>query len=135
MKLGNMSVPGDCEKISPTISKVGNKWTVLTILVLSEGPKRYNQMRREIESISQRMLTVTLRGLERDGMVSRRVIADRNPVAVEYSLTEMGRSLIPVLFALCHWSASNTDLIEQNQRRFDGIEDDEGNMHKSAGSF
>ena len=122
MKLGNMSVPGDCERISPIISKVGNKWTVLAILILSEGPKRYNQMRREIESISQRMLTVTLRGLERDGLVRRRVLADRNPPHVEYSLTELGESLIPTLFALCQWSAANTDEIEKNQQSYDGDE-------------
>ncbi len=119
MKLGNMSVPGDCEQISPILSAVGNKWTVLVILILSEGPKRYNQMRREIESISQRMLTVTLRGLERDGLVWRRVRAERNPPQVEYGLTDLGRTLIAPLFALCHWSALNVDLIGANQRRYD----------------
>ena len=93
MKLGNMSVPGDCGRISPILSTVGNKWTVLVILILSEGPKRYNQMRREIESISQRMLTVTLRGLERDGLVSRKVYADKTPPQVEYRLTELGESI------------------------------------------
>ncbi|MDF0597692.1 winged helix-turn-helix transcriptional regulator [Psychromarinibacter halotolerans] len=114
-----MSVPGDCGRISPILSTVGNKWTVLVILILSEGPKRYNQMRREIESISQRMLTVTLRGLERDGLVSRKVYADKTPPQVEYRLTELGESLIAPLFGICHWSAVNADRIEGNQAAYD----------------
>lgn len=114
-----MSVPGDCERISPILSRVGDKWTALIILVLSEGPKRYNRLKREVESISQRMLTVTLRALERDGLVSRRVLADKNPPQVEYELTELGKTLIAPLFALCHWSAMNCDAIERNHRRYD----------------
>lgn len=118
MKLGNMTVPGSCERISPILSMVGNKWTALVVLVLSAGPKRYNQLRREVESISQRMLTVTLRGLERDGFVSRRVIAERNPPQVEYSLNDLGQSLVPLLFSLCQWSAEHVDMIEKNRRLF-----------------
>ncbi len=115
MKLGNMSVPGDCARISPILSRIGDKWATLVILVLSERPKRYGVLRREIESISQRMLTVTLRALERDGLVSRRVLAEKNPPQVEYSLTELGESLIAPLFALCQWSALNVDAIERNR--------------------
>ncbi|ADO42656.1 winged helix-turn-helix transcriptional regulator [Ketogulonicigenium vulgare] len=118
MKLGNMSVPGDCERISPILGIVGNKWTVLVVLVLSAGPLRYNQMRREIESISQRMLTVTLRGLERDGMVWRRVTGDRNLPQVEYGLTPLGHSLVQPLYTLCHWSAHHVDEIEASRRKF-----------------
>ena len=116
MKLGNMSVPGDCERISPILSRVGDKWTVLVILILSEGPKRYNQIRREVESISQRMLTVTLRGLERDGLVTRQVFAEKNPPWVEYSLTELGETLVEPLLALCTWASSNYLVIEENAR-------------------
>lgn len=119
MQLGNMSVPGDCQKISPILSRVGDKWTVLVVLILSEGPKRYNQMRREIESISQRMLTVTLRGLERDGMIARRVFTEKNPPQVEYSLTELGQSLIAPLFALCHWAALNADRVDLSRQNYD----------------
>lgn len=117
MKLGNMSVPGDCGSISPVLARIGDKWSTLVILVLSEGPKRYSVLRREIESISQRMLTLTLRALERDGLVSRTVHADKNPPQVEYALTELGKTLIEPLFALCMWAAQNCDTIEANQRR------------------
>ena len=120
MKLGHMSVPGDCDRISPILSHVGNKWAALTVLVLSEGPKRYNQLRREIETVSQRMLTVTLRGLERDGLVRREVFAERMPPQVEYSLPPLGETLVQPLFALCQWSAVNCDAIEQNQADYDG---------------
>lgn len=98
---------------------VGNKWTVLVILVLSAGPKRYNSLRRDIESISQRMLTVTLRGLERDGLIWRRVSGERNLPQVEYGLTALGESVIPTLFALCDWAARHVDDIRENQSRFD----------------
>ena len=94
MRLGNMSVPGDCERISPILSRVGDKWTVLVILILAEQPKRFNQIRREVENISQRMLTMTLRGLEQDGLVARKVYADKNPPWVEYRLTALGQTLV-----------------------------------------
>ncbi|HEY0214690.1 MAG TPA: helix-turn-helix domain-containing protein [Paenirhodobacter sp.] len=119
-----MSVPGECSRISPILSRVGDKWTALVVLVLSERPKRYNQLRREVESISQRMLTVTLRGLERDGIVVRTVYADKNPPQVEYRLTPLGESLVPPLFALCHWSAVNCDIVEAHQRRHDSRGDE-----------
>lgn len=112
-------MPGECERISPVLSRVGDKWAALVILVLSEGPKRYNRLRREIENISQRMLTVTLRGLERDGLVTRKVFAEKNPPQVEYSLTPLGQTLIEPLYALCHWSAINCSTIENNQRAYD----------------
>ncbi|WP_116086501.1 helix-turn-helix domain-containing protein [Tropicimonas sp. IMCC34011] len=124
MKLGHMSVPGDCNRISPILSHVGNKWAALTVLVLSERPKRYNQLRREIETISQRMLTVTLRGLERDGLVAREVFAQKTPPQVEYSLTPLGQTLVEPLFALCQWSALNCAEIERNQAAHDSKVDD-----------
>lgn len=124
MKLGNMSVPGDCERISPILSRVGDKWSALIVLVLSDQPKRYNQLRREVESISQRMLTVTLRALERDGVVERTVHADKNPPQVEYALTPLGQTLIEPLFAICNWSALNCDRIEANQRAYDAQHQD-----------
>lgn len=114
MRLGNMSVPGDCARISPILSRVGDKWTVLVVLILSERPKRYNQIRREVENISQRMLTMTLRGLERDGLVARQVYADKNPPWVEYRLTDLGQSLVEPLFTLCEWAAKNCKTIEEN---------------------
>lgn len=114
MRLGNMSVPGDCERISPILSRVGDKWTVLVILILAEQPKRFNQIRREVENISQRMLTMTLRGLEQDGLVARKVYADKNPPWVEYRLTALGKTLVAPLFTLCEWAAENCETIERN---------------------
>lgn len=114
MKLGNMSVPGECARITPILSRVGDKWTVLIILILSERPKRFNQIRREVEDISQRMLTMTLRGLERDGLVARKVYADKNPPWVEYRLTNLGQTLVKPLFALCEWAAEHCATIEAN---------------------
>lgn len=119
MKLGNMSVPGDCERISPILSRVGDKWTVLVVLILSEEPKRYNQIRREVENISQRMLTVTLRALERDGLVTRRVFAEKTPPWVEYSLTDLGHTLVEPLLTLCKWASANYLTIEENARNAD----------------
>ncbi|WP_254702251.1 MULTISPECIES: helix-turn-helix domain-containing protein [unclassified Roseivivax] len=100
------------------LSRVGNKWAALLILVMSERPKRFNDLRREVESISQRMLTQTLRGLERDGLVSRTVVPT-TPPQVTYALTPLGETLIEPLYALCLWSAENVDAVEAHQRDFD----------------
>ena len=119
MRLGNIDVPVDCATISPILSRIGDKWVALVVLVLSEKPKRYNQIKREVESISQRMLTVTLRTLERDGMVVRRVHAAKSPPHVEYELTAMARTLVPTLISLCQWAGQNSAAIAANQSRHD----------------
>ncbi|SFO44659.1 transcriptional regulator, HxlR family [Cohaesibacter marisflavi] len=124
MKLGNMSVPGDCGSISPILARIGDKWSTLIILVLSEGPKRYSVLRREIESISQRMLTLTLRALERDGLILRTVHADKNPPQVEYELTDLGKTLIDPLYALCLWASQNCDAIEENRKKHEAEQAD-----------
>lgn len=67
----NLHVPEDCRAVSEVLERVGDKWSVLVVVTLGEGPKRFNELRRAIASISQRMLTLTLRGLERDGLVTR----------------------------------------------------------------
>jgi len=118
MKLGHLSVPGECARISPILQRIGDKWAVLIILVLSENPKRFNALRREIESISQRMLTLNLRALERDGLV-RRTVHPTVPPQVEYALTPLGADLVPHLFALCEWSAHNLDRIEAARAAFE----------------
>jgi DNA-binding HxlR family transcriptional regulator len=88
-----LHVPEDCRAVSEVLERVGDKWTVLVVVTLGEGPKRFNELRRAIASISQRMLTLTLRGLERDGLVTRTVIATIPP-RVDYELTELGHSLL-----------------------------------------
>ncbi len=89
----NLHVPEDCRAVSEVLERVGDKWSVLVVVMLGAGPKRFNELRRSIASISQRMLTLTLRGLERDGLVTRTVFPTIPP-RVDYELTELGRSLL-----------------------------------------
>ncbi len=81
-----------CRTISTLLARIGDKWTVLVVQTLGEGPKRFNELRREIPSVSQRMLTLTLRNLERDGLVNR-TVTPSIPPRVDYELTELGHSL------------------------------------------
>src|SRR3569623_3307195 len=85
----SLHVPEDCRAVSEVLSRVGDKWTVLVVSTLGDGPKRFNELRRALGSISQRMLTLTLRCLERDGLVSRTVHATIPPRVV-YALTALG---------------------------------------------
>ena len=105
--------------MSEVLSRVGDKWTVLVVTVLGEGPKRFNELRRSLGSISQRMLTLTLRGLERDGLVTRTVFPTVPP-RVEYELTDLGRSLLEPVSRLGEWARRNRAVIQDARRRFDG---------------
>jgi DNA-binding HxlR family transcriptional regulator len=105
------------------LSRVGDKWTALVIGILERGTVRFGVLRREITGISQKMLTQTLRNLERDGLIERRIFAEV-PVRVEYSLTELGKSLVPVLTSLIQWSESHLAKIEAAQKQFDQIQDE-----------
>jgi DNA-binding HxlR family transcriptional regulator len=89
----NLHEPEDCRAVSEVLARVGDKWTVLVVTVLGAGPKRFNEIRRALGSISQRMLTLTLRALERDGLVVRTVFPTVPP-KVEYELTKLGHSLL-----------------------------------------
>src|SRR5690348_11765013 len=115
---GNLHEPGDCRAISEVLSRVGDKWTVLVVETLGERPKRFNELRRALGSISQRMLTLTLRGLERDGLVTRTVFPTIPP-RVEYELTKLGRSLLEPVSRLGLWARQNRAAIEAARRRFD----------------
>src|SRR6266508_106791 len=90
---GDLHVPEECRAVSEVLARVGDKWTVLVVTMLGEGPKRFNELRRALGSISQRMLTLTLRCLERDGLVTRTVFPSIPP-HVEYELTRLGHSLL-----------------------------------------
>jgi DNA-binding HxlR family transcriptional regulator len=116
-----LHVPEDCRAVSEVLERVGDKWTVLVVVTLGEGPKRFNELRRAIASISQRMLTLTLRGLERDGFVTRSVFATIPP-RVDYELTELGRSLLEPVGTLGSWARQNQAKIQQARLRFDGKE-------------
>ena len=90
------------------LDRIADKWTVLVIGVLENETKRFGELRREIGGVSQKMLTQTLRGLERDGLVARVVYASVPP-KVEYSLTKLGRTLVRILEAVRHWSEKSIE--------------------------
>lgn len=98
------------------LDRIADKWTALIIRVLAEGTKRHNELRREITGISQKMLTQTLRSLENDGIVNRRVYPEVPP-KVEYSLTPLGRSLIEPLEAVCKWAEKHLPELEAARAR------------------
>jgi DNA-binding HxlR family transcriptional regulator len=114
----NLHVPEDCRAVSEVLDRVGDKWSVLVVVMLGGGPKRFNELRRSIASISQRMLTLTLRGLERDGLVTRTMFPTIPP-RVDYELTELGRSLLGPVDALGAWARQNRSRIQQARQRFD----------------
>ncbi len=101
------------------VARFGNKWALLVILVLSEsGPIRYNALSRNIPDISPRMLSSTLRALEADGLVDR-VSYHEVPPRVEYSLSETGRSLVPIILKLTEWAQQNMKTIIDSRKRFE----------------
>src|SRR6267154_875206 len=91
--------PEACKAQIETLARIGDKWTVMVVAALSKGPIRYNEVRRRVEGISQRMLTLTLKGLEQDGLVTRTMFPTIPP-RVDYELTELGRKLIVPLHGL-----------------------------------
>jgi DNA-binding HxlR family transcriptional regulator len=100
------------------LNRVGDKWTVQIVDLLGDSPMRFNDLRRSIEGISQRMLTLTLRGLERDGIVNRTVFPTVPP-SVEYGLTALGRTLLEPVQALAAWARRNREQIQAARDRFD----------------
>src|SRR5215472_8882062 len=99
----NLHVPEDCRAVSDVLDRIGDKWSVLVVVMLGNGPKRFNELRRSIASISQRMLTLTLRGLERDGLVTRTMFLTIPP-RVDYELTKLGHSLLEPVTRLGLWA-------------------------------
>jgi DNA-binding HxlR family transcriptional regulator len=128
----NLHVPEDCRAVSEVLERVGDKWSVLVVVMLGGGPKRFNELRRSIANISQRMLTLTLRGLERDGLVTRTVFPTIPP-RVDYALTELGRSLLTPVDALGTWARENQFKIQQARQRFDaGSDADLGELEEAS---
>lgn len=107
-----------CREVSRLLARIGDKWSVLIVMQLADGPRRFNEMKRMIDGISQRMLTLTLRGLERDGLVSRTVYPTIPP-RVDYELTELGHSLREPVMALGQWALANLTTIAAAQADFD----------------
>jgi DNA-binding HxlR family transcriptional regulator len=111
----------DCRAVSGILQRIGDKWSVLIISRLGEGPRRFNEIKRMIGGISQRMLTLTLRNLERDGLV-KRTVTPTVPPRVDYELTELGLDLLVPIQGLASWAIEHTPCITAARDRFDGAE-------------
>ena len=107
-----------CHRLSAMLSRIGDKWTLLIVRALGRAPMRFNALKRELGSISQKMLTHTLRNLERDGLVTR-TVTPVTPPQVEYALTPMGRDLFGPIDALAAWTWANADRIDAAREAFD----------------
>lgn len=112
------SWPDNGAGIRETLDRVGDKWSVLVIGILAAGPLRYGALRDQVPGISQRMLTLTLRHLERDGLLTRTVYP-AVPPRVEYELTPLGEGLRETVYAFVQWATDHNDAIEEARRRYD----------------
>jgi DNA-binding HxlR family transcriptional regulator len=113
-----------CRSVTPVLNRVGDKWSMQIVMALSRGSKRFSELKREIDGVSQRMLTLSLRGLERDGLISRHV-TPTIPPRVDYELTELGISLREPVVALGQWALDHIDCIRAAQQRFDAALDEQ----------
>jgi DNA-binding HxlR family transcriptional regulator len=120
----HMGVPGQTStnvtscQLREVLDRVGDKWSVLIMAVLGSGPRRYSDLRRAIDGISQRMLTLTLRSLERDGLVTR-TVTPSSPPRVDYGLTAVGQTLSAEVSSLISWSERHREYISVSRRRYD----------------
>jgi len=124
LKPSSLSVTAECQRVSAILARVGDKWTVLVVRQLSEAPRRFSEIQRALGSISQKMLTTTLRGLERDGLITRTVFPTVPP-RVEYELTSLGRDLLKPVGALGEWAIRNAERVEKAQVAFDSARERE----------
>jgi DNA-binding HxlR family transcriptional regulator len=108
-----------CKPVSEVLQRVGDKWSVLVVMVLRDASHRFSELRRALPGISQRMLTLTLRGLERDGLVTRTVTATIIPPRVDYELTALGESLGESVIALGRWAHEHVADIAAARAAFD----------------
>jgi len=118
MSPSHKHVRGECLAGREVLNRVGDKWSVLVVAILGDGKKRFSELRRTIEGISQRMLTLTLKGLERDGLITRTVYPTIPP-RVEYELTKLGRSLLIPITGLGDWASRNRERIQTARERYD----------------
>ena len=118
MKRGNIHDTPHCKAVSGVLARIGDKWSVLIVTRLGQRSMRFNELKKEIGGISQRMLTLTLRGLERDGLVTRTVFPTIPP-RVDYELTALGRSLLEPVSALGNWALNNIAKIDAARTKFD----------------
>lgn len=119
MSPGHPGHPSErCLAVREVLNRVGDKWSVFIVGLLGDGPRRFSELRRAVDGISQRMLTLTLRGLERDGLVTRKVYATVPP-RVDYALTPLGHTLLEPVQALARWAQEHRAEIQGARDRFD----------------
>ena len=119
---GQYRFTDDCHRVAEVLQRVGDKWSVLIVVMLEIGPRRFNDLKRAIPGISQRMLTLTLRGLERDGLVERTVVPNVPP-HVTYGLTPLGRSLAHPVRILSDWAHENVPAIDAARKSYAELQD------------
>ena len=112
-----------CKNVAPVLNRVGDKWSMMIVMMLTDGPKRFSELKRAIDGISQRMLTLSLRGLERDGLLTR-TVTPSIPPRVDYELTELGISLREPVKALGDWAIEHIGCIRAAQEKFDAAADE-----------
>lgn len=112
----------DCRTLASIIGRAGDKWSVLIVVLLGHGPKRFNEIKRSVPGISQRMLTFTVRGLERDGLLTRTVYPT-TPPRVDYELTPLGSTLWCALEPFSNWARKNMNEIVAARAAFDAKEE------------
>ncbi|MGG1905278.1 helix-turn-helix domain-containing protein [Enterobacter ludwigii] len=133
----NVTVPprdlenSDCYKVSQVLARVGDKWSILIVMLLADGPHRFTEIKRAVNGISQRMLTLCLKGLQRDGLINRTVIAVMPP-HVEYELTPLGRSLTEPVIALGAWASNHIADIDRARKDFDAREAEVFSLYKGS---
>jgi len=119
MKLGHLDIPSEtCRAVGNVLGRIGDKWSVLIIVLLADGPMRFNGLMREIGTVSQKMLTATLRGLERDGYISR-TVTPSIPPKVEYALTTLGNDVRLPLQTIASWALAHHDEVERARAAYD----------------
>lgn len=119
MSRGTLHVTENCRPATEVFQLVGDKWTMLVVLQLWEGSRRFSELRRDLPNISQRMLTLSLRSLERDGIISR-TVTPSVPPRVDYELTTLGRSFSDAVRVLGQWAFDNQKAVDAARTTFDG---------------
>lgn len=121
MRLGNVEIPMEtCRLVGDILGHVGDKWAVLLIVLLRQGPRRFSELEREVGTVSKKMLTLTLRHLERDGFVTRKVTPSV-PVRVDYALTELGEEIMRPLEHLAQWALDNRQRVVAARQAYDQV--------------
>ena len=119
MKLGNLDLPSEvCRAVGDVLGRIGDKWSMLVIVLLEDGDMRFNELKRQIGTVSQKMLATTLRGLERDGYVTR-TVTPSTPPKVSYGLTPLGRDVLGPVRTLANWAVRQRDVVAQARQAYD----------------